>query len=354
MSEQVHGEVEEQGTAEENGRSRRWMRAVGASLIAVSVLLALYLLVAYFGWRSGIEARQQEQATYLQTQLARQVELARQNIAEDSYQLAARRLEWVLAQAPDYAEAQTLLAEARRALNQAQQQPAPAVTAVTATPAATPLPSPTPGLIDDPAAELDRIRQLMRGEQWEDAISALRAFQRQFPDEQRQTTNQLLYDAYLSRGLQLVEGDRVELGLYYLDQAEELGDLPQEAQDYRVWAELYLNGVGYYGVNWNVSVPYLRDLCAAAPFYQNACNLLYDGLVAYADQFAFVEDWCPAESLYREAQRHGNEPGLAGKLNEAQEKCLAATPTPGPGVITDTAPITQTAPITFPETGPAP
>jgi hypothetical protein len=326
------------------------MRAAGAALIAISLLLALYLLVAYFGWRSGVAARQQEQETYVQTQLARQVELARENIAQGSYQLATRRLEWVLAQAPDHAEAQTLLAEARRALNQAQQQPAPAVTAVTATPDATPLPSRTPGLIDDADAELARIRQLMRGDQWQDAITALRAFRRQFPDAQWQTTNQLLYDAYLNQGLQLVQGDRVELGLYYLDQAEELGDLPQEAQDYRVWAELYLNGIGYYGVNWNVAVPYLRDLCAAAPFYQNACDLLYDGLVAYGDQFAFVDDWCPAESLYREAQRHGNEPGLADKLNEAQENCLDATPTPAPGVITDTAPLTQTTPFNFSDT----
>jgi hypothetical protein len=213
--------------------------------------------------------------------------------------------------------------------------------------AATPEATATPGIISDPASELARLKRLANTQQWEDEIRALVTFQNQFPDYERMATDRLLYDAYVAYGLQLVQGKRAELGLYYFDQAQKLGDLPQEALDYRTWAELYTQGVAFYGVNWGAASLYFRDLCLAAPFYQDACQLLYESLVAYGDQYAVAQDWCPAEGIYQEAVRQQNSTELREKLTAAREGCLTATPTPEAAGITNTLTITT-------ETGTAP
>lgn len=323
--------------------SRRLRRGLGLSLIVISGLLGWFLLVGFLGWQRGqhllVERRQEE----LAGQLERQVSLARDNIDEGSYDLALRRLQWVLEQDPSYSEAQTLQAEAEQKLG----------TFLTPTPepigTATPTPGPEPGdtleSLDDPDRELQRIQRLVNQERWQEAISALVAFQVHLPDHKRQETDQLLYDAYVNLGLELVNSPQVELGVYYLTQAERLGNLPQAAEDQRLWAELYVQGIAYYGVNWDVAAFYFRDLCLAAPFFHSSCERLVEVLVNYGDQYAAAEDWCPAQPLYEEARQYANNQALAGKIAQAREGCLSATPTPA-GPITDTVPITDTQPIT--------
>jgi tetratricopeptide (TPR) repeat protein len=321
-----------------NRPRRRRARLIGLFLILIAVLAAYYLFIIYLGWQSGQQLLSQRQEQQVTTQLARQVELAQADIAAEKYALAQRRLEWVLARDPHDGLAQQLYNEVQSHLNVVL-TPQP----VQLTPTASPLPSPTPGLIENPASELVRIEQLVDGAEWAAAVSALQSFQQQFPDHERDKTDRLLYNAYVELGLKYVEGSQVELGLFYLSLAERLGDLPEMVTDYRVWGELYVQGISFYGVNWGAAAFYFRDLCLAAPFYQNACQRLEQILINHGDQYAFVEDWCPAEQLYQEAQLYNNSPQLAQKLTQAGEGCLLATPTPA-APITDTAPITNTAP----------
>lgn len=319
-------------------------RFLGIGLIAFALLASVYLLVGYLAWQSGQVLLVEKQQTELNALLARQIQLAQDNIAQGSYNLAQRRLEWVLSRSPQHPEALALWQQLQEAL------PATAVppTAVTAPePTATPRPTLAPGEISDPDAELSRIQHLMRQELWADAISALLVYQRQFPNQMRSDTDKMLYDSYLALGLELINGEQAELGLYYFDQAEKLGNLPQEAQDYRLWAEWYSQGIAFYGANWNVALGYFRNLCLAAPFYQSACDRLGIALFSYGDQLALAQDWCPAVELYREARQYvaASERGsLNEKLNTAQTGCLSATPTPT--TITGTLPITSTVPIT--------
>ena len=326
-----------EGIEEVVGEPRRWSRIVGVVLIAIALLAGFYLAVAYFAWENGQAVRQAQQQTEATAQIERQVNLARENLAQGSYALAQTRLAWVLERVPGHAEAQALQQEAE--VNLAALLTPVLITAVS-TATLIPEPSPTPGVISNGSEELARIRRLMQNEQWDEAISALLVFQNQFPNDERTTTDRMLYDAYVAYGLQLVKGKQVELGLYYFDQAQKLGDLPQEAIDYRTWAELYTQGVAFYRVNWGVASFYFRDLCLAAPFYQDACQLFYESLVAYADLYAVAQDWCPAEELYREALAQQRSLELGDKLTEAQEGCLLATPTPDASGITNTLTIT--------------
>jgi len=322
---------------------RRPARLVGIGLIILSLVLGWLLLVGFLAYQSGQRLRTSEQEADLLANLERQTSLAAENISQGNYDLALRRLEWVLAREPGNREAQQLQAEASQALA-AQNQAVPLASPTPLQPTATPEPSPTPGQISSPEEELQRIRRLSVNKDWHEAVNSLITFQQQFPSYERDETDRLLFDAYIGYSRSFLEGNQPEIGLYYLSQAEKLGNLPQEMLDYQTWAELYTQGISFYGVNWDAAAYYFRDLCLAAPFYGDACTKLFNILVAHGDQFASLEDWCPAQLLYDEAWRSANDAELAGKLETARDGCLSATPTPT-GPITGTVPITDTGPV---------
>jgi hypothetical protein len=320
-------------------RWRLLSRLLGIFLLTLSFLLALYGAITYVAWNRGQTARLETAQQELEAELLNQLNLAREDVNAGRFVLAQRRLEWVLAQNPDYPGAAALFQEAQGGLN-ALLTPTPAPTApATATPEA------TPDSALQAAAELVPLRKLVSDQKWQEAITGLTAFQSDFPNYERRETDSLLYQAYLNQGLSMLPGDQVELGLFYLSQAERLGDLPAEANDQRVWAELYLVAIAYYRVDWSASNYYFRDLCLAAPFFHDACGKLYEGLIGEGDVYAAVGEWCPAYTLYAEARQHDYDDVLGSKLAQSRDGCLNATPTPDAGaVITETVPITGTEP----------
>lgn len=335
------GETKIHIATEPERRPRLAVRLVGLVLVIFSVVVATYLLVAYFAFESGRNERLQQESTTRAEQLSRQMQLAREDLAEGSENLALTRLEWVLAQDPQNAEALAL----RERIAAAATSPAPDPTEPPTTVEAD---APEAAVSDDGALEeLRVIRRLASSEQWEDALSRLLAFRLRYPDYERGETDQLLYDIYIALGLEYVNSEKIELGLNYFSQAERLGDLPQEALDYRVWADLYFEAVAYSGVNWEIASGYWRDLCAAAPFFKNACERLNIALEGYGDQLAYLMDWCPAVSIYQEAWNRRPSERVEAKLSQAREGCASATPVPISGTLplTGTAPITDTPPL---------
>lgn len=319
------------------------LRILGIILIVAALLIAMYTVVAYVALERGRSLRterlQEEQAAELENQLAR----AREDIGEGNLRLASRRLEWILEQDPNYPEARALLDNAEEALTDTRGPSEPSGKDATATPQVTPLAA---GAGDEAAAaELQRLETLVEEEAWAEAVTALISFQHNYPDYERRQTDELLYESYIAQGVDLLYGDQVELGLFYLEQAQRLGDLPQDVRDQQEWAELYLAGIGYFGVNWEVTLFYFRDLCVAAPFFHDACGKLYEALVAYGDQYAAQQEWCPAEGLYNEAYGHNDSDALLSKLQNARQRCQEATPTPS-APISGTVPVTGTTPVT--------
>jgi len=333
---------QEQQQSETNEEPGSWslIRLLGLLLIIVAALAALYILVGYTAWQSGQSIRTEREETQNSEQLARQVDLAQEDISQGSYNLALRRLEWVLEKDPSNADAEAIKQQAEAALKTALTPVVPP----TATPP--PEPSPAPGENDEPAAEIQRLQRLAQQERWDDLLPGTVAFQRQYPNFERLETNGYLYDSFLNLGLDNIKGDQIELGIKQFAQAEKLGDLPQEAMDYWLWAELHLQGMAYFGVNWGVAASFFRDLCLSAPFYQNSCDNLFESLVAYGDQYMFAQDYCPAVELFREARQQNRSLELDEKLTQAVQGCAEATPTPAP--ITHTLPITGSEPFAPP------
>jgi hypothetical protein len=323
------------------GRSGLLSRLLGVVLVIVSVVLATYLLVAYFAYESGQAERVAQETTARDEQIGRQLELARQDLAEDSTHLALTRLDWVLAQEPDNADALALREQAAAADTAAVPQP-------TAGPRPTAEPTPETIITDDERlAELQTIRRLVAGRQWEEGLAALVSFQQRFPEYERPETDRLLFDTYIALGLSLANTEKVELSLNYFAQAEKLGSLPAEAEQYRLWADLYFQGIAYSGVNWSIAADYWADLCAAAPFYRDACARLDRALVGQGDTYAFYQDWCPALTIYQRAWNRQPTNALGDKVAQAREGCAAATAVP----ISGTLPITGTEPLTPTEPG---
>ncbi len=327
---------QEQQETENSEKQGPWspVRLFGLLLIIAAALAALYGSIGYAAWQSGQSIRSEREETLLSEQLARQVSLAQEDINQGSYNLALRRLEWVLERDPANSDAQAVKRQAEAALKTALTPAVPPTTT------ALPEPSPTPGKIGEPATEFERLRRLAQQEQWAELLPGALAFQRVYPDYERLESDGFLYNSLLNLGLDYIQGDQIELGINYFAQAEKLGDLPQEALDYWLWAELHLQGMAYYGVNWGAAASFFRDLCLSAPFFHNSCDRLFESLVAYGDQYLAAQDYCPAVDLFREARQQNRSGELDEKLTQAVQGCAEATPTPAP--ITDTLPVTGT------------
>lgn len=321
------------GTPPGKKNRRRLFLVLGIILLGLAILLATYSLVVYSAWQQAEEGRIEEERLALQEELAKQMNLARDDINAGDLERSLRRLEWILDHYPEYPGAAELLEVARSNLTLRLTPQA------TATP--TPLAIQTPGLDSesDPAGAFIELERLVKQEQWSSLVVEVVAFQGMNPNYKRQETNTMLYNGSVNLGLELVQGNQIESGLYHIAQAEKLGDLPQEALDYRLWAELYLLAIGFYGVDWWQAIYQFRGLCDAAPYYQDSCARLYESLLALGDHYSAVLDWCPAEELYFEATLVQTSESLSQKIEDSRIRCLEATPTP-------TVTITSTPSIT--------
>ncbi len=296
--------------------------------LVIAAILIILATVAYVGWQTGQTNRARAVEAELDVQLTRQLELARTDLAAARPDLALARLDWVLTRRPNDGDSLTLRRQAQTTLTQAAPTPTPNRNLPTPFPTRIP-PTSVPGA-GDPAARLAALQALVEQERWDEAISRIIAFQLDHPNYARLQTDGLLFQAYIQQGLSLTLGDNVELGLAYFDEAEKLGNLPQEVLDRRVLANLYLNGLAYQGISGKITVENYRALCRQSPFFHNSCQLLFTALVAYGDEFVAIQEWCPAVELYNEATQYRSNDDLVIKLRDARIGCVAATPTPLP------------------------
>ncbi len=310
-------------THEKNTTGSRRLRTIGLILLGLVAATIILGVAAYLGWQNGQADRAAEAENALRAQLDRQLILAQTDLQNGNISLAAARTDWALENAPQNATAVALRASIDDALRSTQP--------TTPTPTPTPSPTPEPAVsADDLAQALAYLQQLVSTEAWDEAVTAVTAFQVEHPDFQRETTDNLLFEAYLNLGMELAWSDRIELALTYLEQAQRLGTLPQVALDQQALSKLYLDGLSYYGVRWEVAIPNFQQICDVTPFYLDSCERLLTAKILYGDQWAFADDYCPAASWYADAILTENTPELAAKLSDARTKCAEATPIPEP------------------------
>lgn len=303
------------------GRSRLIGRERLRSPLFVLILIGLCVLSAavVMAIAGGLRAGQQTRDTYAtQTTVAEidlQYRLGLDNLAAGDYGLAAQRLSWVLERAPGYLDAAERLAEAR-SLGEG------GVEAVVATPI-------PPSEADTLGEQFDEARAFYQRGEYEAAIDRLQTLQAIDPTYRTGEVQEMLYDALTTLGVRYIRSDdRLEEGIFLLEQASAIRPLDNQTDGERLLATFYITGEQYWGLNWAVVIRNFEEIYAVAPNYQDVATRLRQAYIRYGDQLAIGGAPCDAVSLYESAQRLQNDTDIQAKLDAAVEACENPSPTP--------------------------
>jgi tetratricopeptide (TPR) repeat protein len=288
-------------------------------LILIVGLLALLLIAAasaFGGYLSGIDQRKQFESTQVAVKVVEQFQLGIQDMDAGHYELARQRFEYVINLDPDYPGVTEQLAAVLLELN----------TTATPTAAATPTLTPTPDLRG--AEELFSQAQVMLAdERWSEAIDTLLKLRKDEPDFNTVDVDSMFYVALRNRGVQriLVEGD-LEGGTYDLALAERFGPLDIEASNNRDWADLYVTGASFWGLDWGQAAFYFGQIVNVAPNLRDSTNMtaterFLTASVKYGDVLAENKDWCEAQAAYEAAYNISLDSALEQVINVAADKC---------------------------------
>lgn len=307
------------------GRRMGWLQAILLILAGLLVVLLAYAMIVRSALQSGQALRAEWSQETRSADIDKQIYLAATDIWSGRKELAVQRLSWVLTETPNFPAVQATYQAALIT-------PTPTVTPtpITPTPTITPTPSPAPADIFGEAETA-----FTQGD-WELAINKLRYLLVLEPDYRAGDVQQMLYTAYLTLGSQLLAEDRLEEAIFYLDEAEAIGALPADILEERDKAMGYLRAISYWGVDWDRTIEELESLTYGTVAYRDVFSRLIEAHLTYGDTWAEVEEWCPASEQYAEAVRLLYDAESEQKRLDATLRCLDATPTPMPGVITDT------------------
>jgi tetratricopeptide (TPR) repeat protein len=316
-------------------RKRRQLSCLQITIVAgVGLLLVLgaYGLVVRSAIQSGQELGVERAAATRSAEIAKQIRLAATDVWNGSMELAVKRLSYVLTETPDFPAIQATYQAA----------------IVTPSPTTTPTPTPTstPSATPNPQDAFGEAETAFEQGDWEVAIARLRHLQVVDPGYRADDVRQMLYTAYVSYGTELLDSGRLEEGIFYLDDAAALWPLPTEVLESRDKAIRYLRALSYWGVDWERTIEELELLTYGTIEYRDVFERLIEAHITYGDLWAAQEEWCPAEEQYGEAVRLRYDAELEEKRLDAAQLCQLATPTPMPGMITDTVPIGPIAGLT--------
>lgn len=294
----------------------------GAFLILIISLGTVLGLAGVLGYYTGNSDRERSAATAQASELARQYQLGLEDLSAGRPSLAIQRFEFILALDANYPGAAQQLAQARAALPQ---------TTASAPPQATDLPSPTPLITVGPETAknlLDAAQAAFDQGQWDEALQKIGALRAIDPNYEADTVRTLQFQALQSRAIADIKGDKLELGLADLDQASKLGKLSEEAQQYQQWAEIYIAGISYWGLNWSRTVDTFQLLYTIAPYFRDTITRLHDARVGYGRQLDALGQPCDAVSQYDEALNLQQDDTVQAYRDEANLACQFGTPTP--------------------------
>lgn len=296
---------EEERTA---ARLTLWQRVRVVLLAFLAFLCLLVISISlggYAGFRQGEQARWEQRLAAAEDHYQRG--LARLDAGE--YELAIAEFEYVLRLNPNHPLAAQGLAEAQARLAD--------------------VPTPTARPTEDIAQELyGRGKAAYEAQDWETAARALGELRGFAPDYETESVEEMLFNSLYNYGMALLAQDRLEEGIFYLDQALQIRPLDPEAMWERDLAHRYLTAVGYWGVDWERCIQRFEELYALAPAYKDVLSRLYRAHVQYGDLWAGKGEMCPAVEQYAQALELVADAQLEQKRAEAAEVCAVATPTP--------------------------
>jgi hypothetical protein len=162
--------------------------------------------------------------------------------------------------------------------------------------------------------------------------------------------DRMYYLAYRNRGVYRisVEGN-LEGGIFDINRAELFGPIDIEAANWRQWAEWYLTGASFWGLDWEQVVEYFQLVAPVAPNLSDSSYFTAQSRLATAQAY-LAEDYifqarmqysqgryCQAYDSYSMAMIYVElSPEDATKYNTARNICLGITPEAPAPAATDT------------------
>ncbi|MEZ4660935.1 MAG: hypothetical protein R2911_25580 [Caldilineaceae bacterium] len=189
--------------------------------------------------------------------------------------------------------------------------PAPAASVATA--------APTNEAANATNPQFDQAQLAFESGRWEDAIALLEEM-RQAGDASEQV-NALLYNAYLSLGIEQERQDKFEPALSTLDKALGVRPGAPEAQTARNTIAAYLDVLTLSGADWEKAVATLEKLYALDAGYRDVRERLQRAHMQYGDALVADQNWCGAVSQYNAAIAIQVTPGSISKRDKYQALC---------------------------------
>lgn len=291
-----------------SSKETRWRRLRPFILLGVGFFFLFMLSIgigAYAGLRQGEREREQRLKATAEHHYQQGIE----RLENGEYERAIAEFEYVLEVDPDHPLAEQGIDEAQTRHNSQ--------------------PTPTTESQEVMVEEIYREAvEAYEDEQWQSAAADLVQLRALNPDYKPEEVEQMLFESRYEAGMALLEEDRFEEGIFYLDQAVALRPLDEEARQQRNLAMKYMTALGYWGVDWGRCIDRFEEIYASAPDYKDVFQRLYRARLRYAEAWYAEGEMCPAEEQYAEALRLVASSEVESKRAEAAEICEEATPTP--------------------------
>lgn len=284
----------------------------------VVLLVIAVVFAAAGGYVAGQRKRSDVRAGDIAQVAQQQFDLGLEDLAAGRFELARQRFEYVIRLDPTFPQAAEQLAIALVGLN------APVATVA-------PLATPTPNL----APVEDLFAQALaayENKDWNVTIDTLLALRAKDASYRAVEVDGMMYAALRNRGVQHIRDEGLlEEGLYDLSRAERFAPLDNEAEQYRGWAELYLQANSYFGVNWAQAVYYFAQVYIVAPYITNDVYLkLATSAQKYGDELIVANDPCAAEEQYYQSLLAWENKDLVPTATEAHDRCEDSKRPPPP------------------------
>ncbi|MFN2235862.1 MAG: hypothetical protein ACK2U1_16675 [Anaerolineales bacterium] len=314
-------------------------------LLGFFVLILTGTMALAFGYVSGNRERDTNLAVALETDIQTQYDLGLQDFNAGNYALARQRFDYVLQQDPNYPGVVDMLSETL--LRMAE----PTTVPVSATPASTATPSPTPD-----TRQADEIfasaESQLNNQDWKTLVQTIAALRNIDPQYRAVEVDRMLYLGLLFSGIDKImnEGD-LEGGVYDLALVERFAPLDSQAQIYQEWARLYQIGVSFWGVLPEKSVEYFSQLASAAPYLRDLSGIYASdryrlALLQYGDRLAQMGEWCLAVEQYNLAQSLQDDQAVQPTLTFADDQCASGGDSEEPEETEEMVTITPSLEIT--------
>ena len=302
-----------QDTGKKNGM-RAPLSPFAAGLFAILAIVVSISVMAYCGYRAGVKQRAAAAATEVANEVQMQYSLAIQDMQIGQPGVALQRLEYILKVNPDYPGAADLLAKAREDTNVVGLRTA----------------HPTEVLQrdEDRISAEERFKLLVLSYQrrdWSETVQRASDLKVTDVDHRSETVDSMLFVSLRSRGIERIDSGLLELGMTDLEHSEQIMSLDNVALQRRRWASLYLAGMAFWELNWQLVIENFSVLNEIAPNFQGARSLLREAHISYGNELLQAQESCLAKEQFGAAQKIAVDSKTEEQLSEAEKQCVDST-----------------------------